>query len=177
VHHPIALSAEGSQGTGDSTRSDSVDKSSMSPKANSPSMSTGTKSPTGSTHSHSPSKDVDESWVPTPSALSLQGDSSNTTTTGFDVITPLSVLRQVASKASSRFIKATIRKGRLSFGQLKDNIGKLSTSQDRSSPSQNWSQEPAPTIMNVVQATFWEVGAKYTVFSPDIILRVSIWFV
>jgi hypothetical protein len=32
--------------------------------------------------------------------------------------------------------------------------------------------------MNAVQETFWEVGAKYPVFSPaDVILRVSIWFV
>jgi hypothetical protein len=171
--------AEGNQGTGDSTRSDSVDKSSMPPKANSPSVSTaGTKSPIiGSTHSYSPSKDVDESCVPTPSESGLQGDSLNTTMTGFDVITPLSALRQVASKASSHFIQATIRKGRRSFGQLKDNIGKLMTGQDRSSPSQHWSQELAPTIMNVVQDTFWEVGAKYPVFSPDNILRVSIWFV
>jgi hypothetical protein len=104
--------AEGNPGTGDSTRSDSVDKLSTPPKANSPSVSTGTKSPTGSTHSHSPSKDVNESCVPTPSELGLQGDSLNTTMTSFDVIMPLSALHQVASKASSRFIQATNRKGR-----------------------------------------------------------------
>jgi hypothetical protein len=149
----------------------------MSTKADSPSTSTGTKSPIGSTHSHSPSKDVDESCVLMPSESDLQGDSLNTTTTGFDVVTPLSALRDVASRAHRHFLQATIRKGRRSFGQLKDNIGKLAANQEWSSPSRQWSQEPAPTIMGTVQATFWEVGSKYPVFSPDIISGVAIRFV
>jgi hypothetical protein len=103
--------------------------------------------------------------------------------TGLDGLTPMSVLRQVASKVGSNLLKATVSKGRRTFGQLKKNIGKFSVSQDSSSPrpmespSLRWSQEPAPTIMATVQDTFWEVGAKYIMFSADIILCVSIWFV
>jgi hypothetical protein len=83
-----------------------------------------------------------------------------------------------------------VEKGRRTFGQLKQNVGKFSVNQDSSSarpmetparpmesPSHRWSQEPALTIMSTVQDAFWEVGAKYTMFSPDIISCVSIWFV
>jgi hypothetical protein len=75
-------------------------------------------------------------------------------------------LRQVASKVGSNLLKATVSKGRCTFGQLKKNIGKFLVSQDSSSPrpmespSPRWSQELAPTIMATVQDTFWEVGAK-----------------
>ena len=153
-------------------------------------MSTATKSPVDSTHSHSPSKDVDESCVLTPLNLDSQGDSLNITMTGLDGLTPMSVLRQVASKVGSNFLKTTVAKGRRTFGQLKQSVGKFSVNSDSSpvtpmdtsakpmeSPGQQWSQEPALKIMSTVQAVFFEVGAKYTMFSPDIISRVSIWFV
>jgi hypothetical protein len=102
-----------------------VDKSPMSPRADSPSASNGTKSPTGSTHSHSPSKDVDESCVLTTPKPDSQGDSLNTTMTGLDGLTPMSVLRQVVSKVGSNLLKATVNKGRHTFGQLKKNIGEV----------------------------------------------------
>lgn len=160
------------------------------PRVDSPSVSTATKSPIDSTHSHSPSKDVDESCVLTPLNLDSQGDSLNITMTGLDGLTPMSVLRQVASKVGSNFLKTTVAKGRRTFGQLKQSVGKFSVNSDSSpvtpmdtsakpmeSPGQQWSQEPALKIMSTVQAVFFEVGAKYTMFSPDIISRVSIWFV
>jgi hypothetical protein len=176
--------AEGSPGIGDSTRYGSADKSPTPPRADSPSTTNDTKSPTGSTHSHSPSKDVDESCVLTTPKSDSQGDSLNTTMTGLDGLTPMSVLHQVASKVSSNLFQATVSKGRCTFGQLKKNIGKFSVSQDSNSPkpmespSLQWSQEPAPTIMAAtVRNAFWEVGAKYIMFSADIVSCVAIWFV
>jgi hypothetical protein len=110
--------------------------------------------------------------------------------TGLDGLTPMSVLRQVASKVGSNFLKTTVERGRRTFGQLKQNVGKFSVNQDSSSvrpmesparpmesPSQRWSQEPALKIMSTVQDAFMEVRAKYMMFSPDIISRVSIWFI
>jgi hypothetical protein len=55
VHESCTSSghAEGSPGIGDSTQSDSDDKSLTPPRADSPSTTNDTKSPSGSTHSHS----------------------------------------------------------------------------------------------------------------------------
>jgi hypothetical protein len=172
--------AEGSPGFGDFTQPDSVDMSLTPPRSDSSSTTNGT-------HSHSPSKDVDESCVPKTPKSDSQGDSLNSTMTGLDGLTPMSVLRQVASKVSSNLFQATVSKGRHTFGQLKKSVGKFAASQDSSSPKPTevmkpteapndpWSQEPAPTIMATVQNAFWEVGARYTMFSADIVhLRSAI---